>query len=468
MPPPPPPGAMPPPPGAGFPPPGGFPPPPPGTSGWATRYGLVRPAQGRVLAGVCAAIGRATNTDPVLWRVLFAVLSLAGGLSIFLYVVGWLLIPSEGDTGSPLESLLGRGRSGTSPILVVIVAGITALAAGSFVFDGMRPALVVAAVIAIVIVVLNRRGGGQPWQAPPAAQPGVGFPPPPGYPPPPAGFPPPAEFGAPPAPPGEFPAPPAPPGGFATEPVGFATDPGTGAPEPPTYRPPFAPHGPYATGPYPYPGLAPPVPVHRPVRPPSRLGRFTLSLTLLVIGVVALVHVIGRVYVPFSAYVAAALATVGLGLLIGTWYGRSRGLIFLGVILAVTLAANTAVGDVGPLRGSAGDVTWAPVSLSELGDTYEHSFGDATLDLTQLNFDNTDRNVTVHVNAGSLHVQVPRFVDVVVHAKVSVGNANVLGSSWDGVNNPSRTVTDNDTDGPGHGRLVLDLQVNAGTLEVAR
>src|SRR6266540_4210113 len=55
------------------PPPGGFPPPPPGTAGWATRYGLVRARQGRMLAGVCAAIGRATNTDPVLWRVLFAV-----------------------------------------------------------------------------------------------------------------------------------------------------------------------------------------------------------------------------------------------------------------------------------------------------------------------------------------------------------------------------------------------------------
>src|SRR5439155_6027728 len=84
--PPPPPGAVPPFGGAGFgvagfSPPGGFPPPPPGSSGWASRYGLVRPTRGRVLAGVCAAIARATNTDPVLWRVLFAVLTLAGGVS---------------------------------------------------------------------------------------------------------------------------------------------------------------------------------------------------------------------------------------------------------------------------------------------------------------------------------------------------------------------------------------------------
>src|SRR5437764_14019986 len=97
-PPPPPPGAgfPPPPPGAGFPPPGGFPPPPPGTSGWATRYGLVRPTKGRgrVLAGVCAASGRATNTDPVLWRVLIAVLSLVGGIGVLVYLVGWLFIPA--------------------------------------------------------------------------------------------------------------------------------------------------------------------------------------------------------------------------------------------------------------------------------------------------------------------------------------------------------------------------------------
>src|SRR6266545_1792441 len=142
--------------GAGFPPPGGFPPPPPGTAGWATRYGLVRPRQGRMLAGVCAAIGRATNTDPVLWRVLFAVLTLAGGVSVLVYVVAWLMIPSEGDTGSPLEALLGRGRSSTSPALVVIMALFAMLAVGSVVFGKVRPWLVVVALIAAAVLLVNR------------------------------------------------------------------------------------------------------------------------------------------------------------------------------------------------------------------------------------------------------------------------------------------------------------------------
>lgn len=102
----------PPPPGAGTPPPGPGAPPPPGAAGFTTRYGLVRPRDGRYLAGVCAAIGRATNTDPVLWRVLLAVLGFFGGIGILVYVTAWLIIPGEGDSASPVESMLGRaGRA---------------------------------------------------------------------------------------------------------------------------------------------------------------------------------------------------------------------------------------------------------------------------------------------------------------------------------------------------------------------
>ena len=95
-------------------PPGGYPPPSGGAS-FTSRYGLVRPRHGRYLAGVCAAIGRATNTDPVLWRVLLAVLGFFGGVGILVYVAAWLIIPGEGDTASPIESMLGRGRSSMSP-----------------------------------------------------------------------------------------------------------------------------------------------------------------------------------------------------------------------------------------------------------------------------------------------------------------------------------------------------------------
>jgi phage shock protein PspC (stress-responsive transcriptional regulator) len=443
----PPPGAVPPPPPppppwAGFPPPGGFPPPPPGTAGWATRYGLVRPARGRVLAGVCAAIGRATNTDPVLWRVLFAVLTLAGGVSIAAYLVGWLLIPSEGDTGSPLEALFGRGRSRTSPVLVVIVGIIAALSVGGLLFGHNHGWPIVGALILGAILLANRGrlrsrpSGAAPYPAPP----------PPVPPTPPSEVPPTMSFDAP-----SFDAPP-------------ATDPTTG------YRPPFAPHGPYMTSPYPYPGLgAPPPPVAvKPRREPSRLGRATFSLGVLAIGVLALLDVINHGRIPFAAYVATALAATGLGLVIGAWFGRARGLIAVGAVLTFLLLIASVVGNGVGLRGAAGEVTWAPTSMAELGSSYRHSVGNADLDLTALNFDGRTEHVAASVGAGNLHVTVPPKVDVVVHAKVGAGSADIFGTRWDGVNNPERTITNNATDPAGTGQLILDLNVRIGNLEVTR
>ena len=425
-PPPPPPGGFPPPPppppppGAGFPPPGGFPPPPPGTSGWATRYGLVRPTKGRgrVLAGVCAAIGRATNTDPVLWRVLIAVLSLVGGIGVLVYLVGWLFIPAEGDTGSPVEALFGRGRSSTSPIVVVIVGIAAFLGGSSLLFSRSEHLLLLIGLILAAVLLINRSVGDRSGSAP--------VPPPPPYAPP-------------------------------TEPV-----------ETPGYQPPFAPYGPYTSGPYPHPGLVTaPAPV-KPVRPPSRLGRVTFSLILLGLGVVGLVDVIGHGTIPFAGYVAVALAMVGVGLVLGAWFGRSRGLIALGIVLALMLGIATAAEHARPVRGSAGDVTWQPASITALADSYEHGFGNARLDLSQVDFTGQDKHIVVRLNAGDLRVVVPPKVDVDVTAKVGAGNANVFDSSWNGVNTPRRTVVNNDTDGPGGGHLTLDIQLAVGDLEVTR
>ena len=67
-------------------------------------------------------IGRAFGVDPVLIRVAFVVLTIFGGFGLLLYVLGWLLLPADGDEVSPAESLLGRGRSSTPPVLAVGLA----------------------------------------------------------------------------------------------------------------------------------------------------------------------------------------------------------------------------------------------------------------------------------------------------------------------------------------------------------
>jgi phage shock protein PspC (stress-responsive transcriptional regulator) len=452
-----------PPPGApGFPPPGGFPPPPPGTAGWATRYGLVRPAQGRVFAGVCAAIGRATNTDPVLWRVLLAVFTLAGGIGLIVYVLGWLLIPDEGDTASPLEALFGRGRSRTNPLIVILVAIGAAIGLAS-VFSRSFPSAVIPFGLIVLAIVLFGRRTGQPVGYPPPVPPMTGSGPvTPGYQPAPGPVPPDAPQYRPPSP----------------RPVEYAQTPGGPAPQPAGYRPPFAPHGPYAgAGPYPYPGLSasqpppfvpPPAPVPpRPPAPRSRLGLVTLSMVLLAVGTLAIIGLASG-GLPIEAYFAAALAAVGLGLVVGAWVGRARWLIAPGILLSLALALSTAVHRVGPLEHGGGDVTWAPTSVAEVSDNYRHGVGTVRIDMSQVNFTDYSKTVNVHVNLGDVRVTLPSDVDVVVRAEVDTGDGQVFDTRWSGVSTPQRTIADDGADGPGGGHLLLIIKVNVGSLEVTR
>jgi phage shock protein PspC (stress-responsive transcriptional regulator) len=423
-----------------------------------------------MVAGVCAAVGRATNTDPVLWRVLFAVLTLAGGVGLLAYLLGWLFIPAEGDTGSPVEALLGRGRSSTSPILVIIAGVIAAITLGSVAYHGLRSAAVLLALILGAIILVSR-GGSRLTGTPP------GGPPPTGYPDPMSDVPP---WRRPGGPAWTGPAPGTPPaaGAPGAAPTASTQAMPMGAPAAPPsagYRPPFAPHGPYAPpGRYPYPGLSatpPPPPPPTPAarrRPPSRLGRITVSVGLLVLGVLALLDI--RYDVPFTTYAAAALVTLGVGLLVGAWFGRARWLIPLGMVTVITLAVGAAAdrADVAHWDRHNGDITWAPTSVAGVDDSYEQNFGNATLDLTNVDFAGSTKDVRIQLNAGNLTIVLPPDVDTTVHGAVNVGDARVFGEHWGGLGSPQHSVTDNGADGPGGGTLVLTLHLNAGDLEVHR
>ncbi|MGH2634743.1 MAG: PspC domain-containing protein [Actinomycetota bacterium] len=64
---------------------------------------LRRSREGRVIGGVCSGLGRYLGVDPVLLRIAFVVLAVAGGGGLLLYVVAWILIPEERE-GEPLGS----------------------------------------------------------------------------------------------------------------------------------------------------------------------------------------------------------------------------------------------------------------------------------------------------------------------------------------------------------------------------
>ncbi|GAA0795758.1 PspC domain-containing protein [Spirilliplanes yamanashiensis] len=485
-----------------------------GATGFA-REQLIRPNQGRYVAGVCAAIGRATNTDPVLWRVILAVLGFFGGTGVLLYLVGWLFIPAEGDSASPAESLLGKGRSRMQPVVVVLLGVLTAMTFAFIVRDGFRAALLAGAILVGAAFLLRRNANAQAG-VPAGTAAGFG-------PPPPAA--PPVADPAAPAAPGAFPAgdpgaPPPPPPAFTaataaaaaghrpgvTEPV----DPYRDAAEPPTaplppvppvppvppmppapptgplppgppppgatgYRPPFAPHGPYAgaQGGYP-PGPAAPPPPLRPTRPPkppkerSVLGRLTFFVAVMAIGALVAVDVSGAAAVPVAGYLAAVLFVVGAGLLVGAWFGRARGLIALGIVLSVLMIPATLAESWRGLRG--GTITWTPQDQASVADRYSYPFGTATLDLRSVPFATGQQlEIAAEMHLGKLIVRVPPNVDVTASVDMDAGDAQVFGQRWKfGDTRSVSEIIDNGGDGPGGGALRLNLSLNAGNVEVTR
>jgi membrane-bound ClpP family serine protease len=194
----------------------------------------------------------------------------------------------------------------------------------------------------------------------------------------------------------------------------------------------------------------------------------TFSLGLVATGVLGLLD-LGGLSVPFPAYLAVALAVVGLGMILGTWLGRARGLIGLGLLLAALLGISTLTGHVsGGVHGGVGEVHWTPTTYADVASEYSHGIGDATLDLSAVDFTGQDKTINVRANIGDTTIILPANVDVVVNARIDAGNAEVFGQNWDGVNTQQHTITDLGADGTGGGHLVLNVHVNTGHLEVMR
>ena len=60
------------------------------------QQGLVRPREGRMIAGVCAGLGRRFGISPFMARVLFVVVLLVlPGSQFLIYPLLWILMPSE-------------------------------------------------------------------------------------------------------------------------------------------------------------------------------------------------------------------------------------------------------------------------------------------------------------------------------------------------------------------------------------
>ncbi len=147
----------------------------------------------------------------------------------------------------------------------------------------------------------------------------------------------------------------------------------------------------------------------------------TLALGALALGALGLLEASG-VTVTDGAYPALALTVVGLMLVVGSVYGRPGGLILLGVVACVVLAA---VSVAQPRFDGDRNLEASPTSAAQLEDVYDVPAGRVAVDLTDLeDVDSLDgRALELSANAGELLVIVPEGLTVDLDANISYGGA---------------------------------------------
>jgi phage shock protein PspC (stress-responsive transcriptional regulator) len=467
---------------------------------------MLRSRDDRYIAGVCGGLARYLSIDPVVVRVILAALTVVGGVGLVLYIAAWLLAPEEGADKNLLESHL----PGSPRIRVLgwIVAGFLAVAAvvGSgpwFDWGWIGPIPLLGLAILVWVLARPRGGGASSAEtteagAPPAAPTTSGTTTTPTTPGAPAAPPPPATPTAPdaptttaddtsareadtlalettaPAPEADTPSPdtdtPSPDADETAELAaahdGDPSEPPTvsaadqrpttvTAPLPPTPPPSGPPSpGPPSSGP---PSSSPP---SDRLRDHGALVWLTLGALVAVIGVMRLIEQ-GGGDIEGPVYVAASLAVVSVGMLVGTWWGNGRWLIPVGALLTVTLIGISQL----PVW-KLGEVREAPTRSDDVLSSYEMGAGRIELDLTHVeDLQALDgRTITIDNGVGETEVLVPDDLDVTVTAELNAGNIDLLGREANGTDVSTQYTDLDDTDPD----VRIEIDQSLGDVKVSR
>jgi hypothetical protein len=189
-----------------------------------------------------------------------------------------------------------------------------------------------------------------------------------------------------------------------------------------------------------------------------------IGFTLLAVGLLWLLDAAGVWTASWYVVLSAVLTMIGVALIAGSPTGEHGGLIAIGIILTVLLTGATWA----DLRfdGGLGDRTFTPASTTELEPVYRVTAGTLTLDLRQIELPPGDTRVEARVGAGDIEVIVPADMAVEVDWRVAAGEVTVFTRQQSGtfLNDSETTAGFADAEQ----RLILDVIVTAGTIEVRR
>ncbi len=453
---------------------------------WTIR----RSATDAKLAGLCGGLAQHWGIDPVLVRVGWVLLALSGGIGLVLYLAGWLLIPVEGSDKAPVDNLFGesvRRWPRELWITLVVVASLAMFAIFGWLSPfGIAPAIVIA-VIWYFGFYKGKQGQGSDKEpdsgsaATPSSarnsdtEPAQGAQP-------------------------QFVSYPGLPTPFTEAAEAWqhrieehhreaaaASQPAATAPDewpspPPEDRPRTTLDSQPASDSQPADHtafLADPDPVGLYVEPPAaipvkmsdtRSAKRLRMVSLIVLGLtlsgLGIAQALG-VAIPLAAYLAAALLVIALTLVAATWFGMARGLLPLGVLLAIAVMIVTAAGPAFrvPVAETSAHTYTSVADLPATGDSQD--FGRLSVDLSQLSM-TSDARYTAHVDLGHLAVTVPKDVNVVINYTADLGAVRAYGAEVQAGSDLSGEIKDPQPAQPGQHTLTLELSVDAGNIEVQR
>jgi phage shock protein PspC (stress-responsive transcriptional regulator) len=398
---------------------------------------LYRLRSDRWVAGVASGLGAYLEVDANLVRLAFGILAICGGLGVVLYIAAWVLMPAI--DGAPPSGWragpTGRGAGADLRIIAgaffLIVAVLVLAGNFDFHYSGLVWGAVLICIGLLFLV-------GDPWRSKYPA----GAPPAPSVPVDPAGYTSPA------AATGEVPSAYAP-----------------AAPAQQAYTSSYAPYTSYTPQPaYATPAYAAPAAWSGSAYRSAglRLGTVGLAAVVLAVGVALLLQSAGVIHLTAEMGFGIVFLVLGLTLLIGAWFGRSGGLVALGICLLPFAAAAVLVPE--PLTGGAGNVSYAPQALSAVQPAYHLAAGQLYVDLSEVDLGGQNVAVTSSVAFGHLVVVVPADTTVDLTGKVGAGEDSLLGRIDSGVQISSRFDA---AAGPAAaGTLTLNVSVGCGQLTV--